>query len=266
VATERTRAPTGRQSTAALAAERIRRRILDERVPAGTRLGSQDQLVADLGLSWGSGREMLRLLTEQGLITSRPGPAGGVYVSSPQSETVITAVANYLSFRGLTPTKLHVARQAVEPPLAGLAALEGAHNGELLTPVMAQADDLLRRRLIDDAAWSEVAVRFHVAIVACSPGHPLALFAEALLELASSEGRQLSAESAEPASRVLARRRENHEQHMAIADAIARGAQQQAEDLMRRHLEFTQMTVAELNASRRSRKRSQKLDNVYIEK
>jgi DNA-binding FadR family transcriptional regulator len=250
VTTDGVRAATGRQSTAGWAAERIRRRILDDHVPAGTRLGSQDELVAELGLSWGSGRETLRLLAEQGLIVSRPGPSGGVYVTSPRSDTVINAVANYLSFRDLTPAKLHAARQAVEPPLVGLAALDGARNGELLSPIVAEEAGMLDERLIDPATWAVVAVRFHTAIVKASPDHPLSLFAEALLELASSEGRQLSAGPTRPASRTLIRHRQNHQQHLAIADAVARGARAEAEDLMRGHLEHTQRTVAELSAPR----------------
>jgi DNA-binding FadR family transcriptional regulator len=248
VTTDGVRAASGRQSTAAWAAEQVRRRILDERVPPGTRLGSQDELVAELGVSWGSGRETLRLLAEQGLIVSRPGPSGGVYVTSPRSDSVINAVANYLNFRDLTPAKLHAARQAVEPPLASLAALDPARNGELLFPILAEEASMLDERVVDQVNWAVVAVRFHAVVVKCSPDDPLSLFAESLLELASSEGRQLSARPREPASKTLSRHRENHEQHLAIASAIARGAASEAEDLMRRHLEHTRQAVAELSA------------------
>src|SRR5207237_291172 len=116
-----------------VAAEKLRERIFDEQLPAGHRLGSQDELIDEMGLSRGSAREALLLLQYDGLVEARPGPAGGVYVAAPRVDTVVAAARNYIRFHGIQPEAISAARAVIEPPLAAAAATVrgGRHVAEL---------------------------------------------------------------------------------------------------------------------------------------
>src|SRR5437764_11741565 len=90
-----------RMKVADFAAEAIRRRILDERLRPGERLGSQDEVIDEMGLSRASAREALLLLQHHGFVDTRPGPAGGVYVAELRLEPVVEASVQYLQFHGI---------------------------------------------------------------------------------------------------------------------------------------------------------------------
>lgn len=236
-----------RQSVAEVAAEEIRRRIFDERLQAGTRLGSQEEVVAGMGVSRGSAREALRLLVNQGLIISKPGPSGGVYVTRPNSQTVVTAAANYLNFLDLTVPGIYVARLAVEPKLAELAAIDSRGNdGRLQQVVEAEARLLFDTRPFDYAACAAETVRFHLVLAQCSWENPLSLFASVLLDLSSSEGRQISALSSASSRQVRSPKVyiPNHMEHRAIADAVSSGDGELAMSRMHDHLVHAREAVA----------------------
>ena len=61
----------------------IRDRILNERLPVGSPLPSESDLMADYGLGRVTVRERLRLLERAGIVSIRRGPGGGVFVGTP---------------------------------------------------------------------------------------------------------------------------------------------------------------------------------------
>src|SRR5437867_1796083 len=107
-----------RMKVADFAAETFRQRILDERLRPGERLGSQDEVIDEMGLSRASAREALLLLQHQGFVDTRPGPAGGVYVAEPRLESAVEASVHYLRFHGIDADAVQAARTVIEPPLA----------------------------------------------------------------------------------------------------------------------------------------------------
>ncbi len=68
-------------SRAEQAADQIAR--LSSGIPSGERIGSKDEIRQICGVSVGTVNEAIKLAQERGVITSRPGPGGGIFASDP---------------------------------------------------------------------------------------------------------------------------------------------------------------------------------------
>lgn len=220
-------------------AARLRRRILLERLAPGTRLGTLTEIIEELDVSRGSAVEAVRLLEHQGLVRVKPGPNGGVYVTSPDTDTVVRAAASYLQMAGSDPATLFSARLVVEPPLARLAAERAAADGtvEERLRVALEAEAGLLTALAEQGsragvdALNEQSFALHLEIAKHAANEPLALCCEVLLNLGEIEGARYTYDD-EPLH-------ENHRAHEQIVRAIVAGRGDAAERSMHRHLTAT---------------------------
>lgn len=105
-------------------ADRLRRRILEEGLPAGARLGTKDDLARHYGVSLGTLNSALRILAVQKIAESRPGVGGGVFVAPSRPHLQLASVL--LALRedsDLTLlTNVYTARTQLDVLLARLAA------------------------------------------------------------------------------------------------------------------------------------------------
>lgn len=104
-------------------ADRLRLQIFSGGFAPGDPLPPERDLVAETGLSRGSVREALRILEAQGLVRTRPGRHGGSFVSAPSEHLLAEQVGSFARGRGVSFQTLIEAREALEPMLAQLAAL-----------------------------------------------------------------------------------------------------------------------------------------------
>lgn len=195
----------------------LRRRILSERLPVGTRLPSVDELMEEHGLGRVTVREALRILENDGLIDIRRGPSGGVFVRQIDIRQVSEALGLLFSSNGTTVGEFADFRLFVEPEVARLAALN--------------ANDQQREQIVADAQHERAArqtVDLHSAIAdACGNGvyefmmkamhSPLS--GHFRHNLISQEDEELTAQA-----------------HVKIAKCIAAGDAPGAEKAMRHHL------------------------------
>jgi DNA-binding FadR family transcriptional regulator len=82
------------RSTIEAAAAQLRGIVLD--APPGALLGSEDALLARLGVSRSTVRQIARLLEREGLLRVKRGINGGYYGARPTIGTIETAVSAYL--------------------------------------------------------------------------------------------------------------------------------------------------------------------------
>jgi DNA-binding FadR family transcriptional regulator len=103
-------------------ADHIRDLIVERGLVPGDRL-PQEWLTPDtLKASRGTLREALKILEIQGLITSRTGPGGGVFISALTSAEAIQLLDNLFLFKQPTISDIYALRRQLEPELAaGLA-------------------------------------------------------------------------------------------------------------------------------------------------
>lgn len=199
-------------------ADDLRRLILGQRMPEGTALPSEAELVEELDLSRATVREALRLLEEDGLISVKRGPRGGIRVRHPDAEHVARSLTLLLGLTDASLGDLMDVRAMLEPAIAGLAAKN--------------ATDEQRAELACLATRAEPVVEqidFHVALAEASGNQVLASLAATLHELVRFHVviEDLDANDVEHSVRA----------HKRIVGAITAGDADAASGEMRRHLE-----------------------------
>ena len=104
----------------------IRRYLSRRGLAPGERLGTEQELAVEFGVSRPTLREGLRLLAGSHLIRSSQGRGGGIFVESTQNEgmgrNVSDSIAAMLETDSVSLDELLDARLYLEVPLAGLAA------------------------------------------------------------------------------------------------------------------------------------------------
>ena len=121
----------------------IRRHIERQGLLPGDRIGTEQELAAEFGVSRPTLREALRLLAGSHLIRASQGRGGGIFVANTAGEgmgrNMSEAIATMLATESVSLHQLLQARMVLEVPLAGLAAanagketiaeLESGHRG-----------------------------------------------------------------------------------------------------------------------------------------
>jgi GntR family transcriptional repressor for pyruvate dehydrogenase complex len=145
----------------------------------GDRIGSEQDLISQFGVSRAVVREALRLLERDGLVSVKPGPAGGIFCGAPGTIPLTRSIGLYGSFHDVTPDDLVEARVELEVLTARLAAIR------------ATEDDL--RSLFDfNEAWKQLIltgdreaaaranVSFHLAVTQAAHNPVFEAFIDAL--------------------------------------------------------------------------------------
>src|SRR5919112_3427738 len=104
----------------------IRRYLEREGLQPGDRIGTEQELAAEFGVSRPTLREGLRLLASSHLIRVGRGRAGGIFVARTPGEgmsrNVSESISMMLATESISIAQLLDARMFLEVPLAGLAA------------------------------------------------------------------------------------------------------------------------------------------------
>ncbi|HWP27921.1 MAG TPA: FCD domain-containing protein [Chloroflexota bacterium] len=129
-------------------ARRLSATIVDNNLPAGSRLGTKAELARQYGVSVGTVHAAVRLLEAQGLAEGRPGVRGGVFVGGRQPHLRLASILLTLheSSDQAAVRDMLEARAALDVLLARRAAEER------------RAEDIerLRQALADlEAAWRQ---------------------------------------------------------------------------------------------------------------
>ena len=231
------RRPTGGASEEI--AGQIRRWLEEQRLEPGERIGTEQEMADEFGVSRPTLREALRLLSASHLIRVGRGRSGGVFVASTPSEgmsrNVSESIAMMLATESVSLDELLDARLFLEVPLAGLAA----RNAEADT-----ADRL--QEAINDAEgnapgtepFNSADARFH-RILAETAGNPLLqAFTGWILDILQPN--LVSHISVAVEGEEILR------QHREIQRAVRRRQPAAAERAMRAHIEYLQTILRSL--------------------
>src|ERR1700755_3386295 len=115
-----------------LIALEIRRYLERHDLQPGDRIGTEQELASEFGVSRPTLREGLRLLASSHLIRVGRGRSGGIFVARTPNEgmsrNVSESIATMLASESVSLTELVDARLFLEAPLAGLAAKHAADD------------------------------------------------------------------------------------------------------------------------------------------
>jgi GntR family transcriptional regulator, transcriptional repressor for pyruvate dehydrogenase complex len=218
----------------------IRRYLEQQNVQPGDRIGTEQELAAEFGVSRPTLREGLRLLASSHLIRVGRGRTGGIFVARTPNEgmsrNVSESIATMLATESVSLDELLDARRFLEVPLAGLAASNAA-------------DDTAARleQAIDDAAgnapgtepFNTADERFH-RILAETGGNPLLqAFTDWILEVLQPNLVAHIAASVD-GDAILS-------QHREIQRAVRRRQPAAAERAMRAHIAYLQAVLREVD-------------------
>lgn len=210
-------------------ARRLEQQISTEALPDGTRLGTKGELRERFGVSVGTVNEAIRVLETRGIIASRPGPGGGLFVASPSPQVRLSHLI--LGFRdgGDTRADCLAVRNALEPLIAEEARL---HHDErdivelrAILAQMAVAGDDARAFL--EANWA-----LHRRMAEITPNAVLRSVYLTLMDYVESAVEQVVPDA-------VFRSRQSLRVHEALIDAIAARDRAKVARAVKRHAPAT---------------------------
>ena len=218
----------------------IRRYVSERGLRPGERLGTEQELAAEFGVSRPTLREGLRLLAGSHLIRAAQGPGGGIFVDSSQNEgmgrNVSESIASMLETDSVSLHELLDARVYLEVPLAGLAA----QNATDETPSSsARRSPTAEGNHPAAEAFRVADSRFHRVIAATAGNELLRAFTSWTLDVLQPSLIDTIGGSIDGAAILR--------QHGEIERAIRLRQPAAAQRAMRRHLEYLRELVDALN-------------------
>lgn len=170
------------QKTGEVVAERLRHQIARGELTIGQRLPPEDELTVQYGIARTTLREALRILESQGLLEIRRGRTGGPVVTMPKIDSLAEGLAVTLQLQGTTAGDLDVARQLIEPRLAG--RLAHSHTADDVAALRVAADGADRAAESSDReAFGAAAVGMHETLIERAGNTTLATFSHLLHSL-----------------------------------------------------------------------------------
>lgn len=204
-------------------AQEIVHEIVSRKLPPGTLLSSEAQMLEDYGVGRGSLREALRILEVHGLITMKPGRNGGPMVIEVRTRDYGRMSTLFFHLGGVTLRELMEARLILEPLMARLAA---ERHGQELVDLLADPETV---PVENDESYHRATSDFHKSVAAMSGNAVLNLMSASLEDIFRDQVSGILSPADE--------RRDVLTVHAAIADAIANGNADEAERLMVLHMQ-----------------------------
>jgi DNA-binding FadR family transcriptional regulator len=202
-------------------------------------LGSEDELMRQLGIGRPTIRQAARLLEQQQLLTVRRGPRGGLFARRPTGEGVTGAARVFLQSQDTTFRQLLEVELVLSPVCAARAAANP--DIEARTSLLSHYDELSEDAYLSTRRFMELARDFQRRVAELSQSPVLFLFVSVLMDLAAP-------------SRTIERVFEDESQrraamtgHRRIALAIVSGDGPSAARRMERHVQTMLRHVDELS-------------------
>ncbi|MDA0182337.1 FadR family transcriptional regulator [Solirubrobacter phytolaccae] len=209
----------------------IRRYLEREGLRPGDRIGTEQELAAEFGVSRPTLREGLRLLASSHLIRVGRGRAGGIFVARTAGEgmsrNVSESISMMLATESVSLGELLDARMFLEVPLAGLAALNA--TDETAAELQAAIDDATGHES-GTPSFSDADTRFHQTLARAADNQLLTAFTDWILEVL--QPRLIEEIGAITDADEILR------QHRDIQRAVRRKQPAAAEKAMRAHIEY----------------------------
>jgi GntR family transcriptional repressor for pyruvate dehydrogenase complex len=155
-----------RQLTRSDVASQLEAEVISGGLEAGTKLPSERELAARLGVSRPLVREALRSLVERGLVEISPGR--GAFVRAASTAEAVRPLGSHYLRQKITPHHLIEVRKVIEPAAARLAATRATEQEiEALGHALEQIEAAVS--VLDRARWD---ITLHT-IVARMPHNPV---------------------------------------------------------------------------------------------
>lgn len=151
----------------------VRKALFAGQIKPGEFLGTEASIAQQFGVSRMAARDALRSLAAVGIVTIRKGAKGGAVIAHGNAEHFADALAVQLKLIGVSETEMLDAQIGIEAMATELAAQRATPDD--LTRMRGLLEEL--KRLLDDpVGFTDLSMRFHLAVVEAS--HNRALVAQ----------------------------------------------------------------------------------------
>jgi DNA-binding FadR family transcriptional regulator len=226
--------PEYRRSTSGASEEiaaLIRRWLEEQRLQPGERIGTEQEMADEFGVSRPTLREALRLLSASHLIRVGRGRTGGIFVASTPSEgmsrNVSESIALMLAAESISMEQLLDARLSLEVPIAGRAA---ANADEDVAVRLEAAIEAAVGHQPGTPPFNAADTRFHQILAEAAGNELLRALTAWILEVLQPTLVAHISVGVDPVA-ILA-------QHRAILRAVRRHQRSAAERAMQAHIEY----------------------------
>lgn len=210
--------------------DHVRSAISSGELSSGDRLPPETELAKSLGVSRPTVREALKVLEALNILRSSTGPKGGTFVRNitglEVADYLKDSISLLLDVDELSLQELWAARETIDVPAAGMAAVRRTEHDLLVIEQTIKADELKRGdNIISD-------ISFHRAVAEASKNRMLSLFMSSIYMTL----RSLSENYILPKAMLLEVKRASQEAHRLIYEAIVAQDETLARDRMQEHL------------------------------
>jgi DNA-binding FadR family transcriptional regulator len=237
--------PVRRAGAAAQIADQIRSAIRSGRLPAGARLPAEHELADEFGVSRGTVREAMKILSAAQLVEANRGATGGTFIALPEpdvvAETLGETIELWFQAGNTTAAEVDEARLWIERGCMRVAA-ENRTEDDL--HAIEQAFEAGSDPSVDTDEFLAYDLEFHVAISRAAHNAVLEL-AMTAIHLARPRTNTLLIEVLEPQPVI--------DQHRAILAAIRAGDPDAAEAAFTAHMAYMMSVQRNALASRDAR-------------
>ncbi len=209
-------------------ASRIKESIFDETFAPGDKLPSEGKMAKAFGVSNVTVRQAVRVLENSGILYTRQGVDGGIFVAEADTKSVSSYLSDMLRLKRVTMSDLTMARVIFEPEIAYLASavwndgdLEAVENN-----IKAAEDALVQGKPLDARILN---LQFH-QLVCNITKNPVVTFALDSVIDVLEENVMKSTSDTEFTTEVVAA-------HKVILDKIRDREKEEARDVMKKHIE-----------------------------
>lgn len=230
-------------------ADEIKQWVVERDLKSGDKLPNESAMIETFGVSKGTVREALRILEAQGLIVTKTGPGGGSIIGEVSPDRARALLANYFYFQDLSVSDIYEMRKALEPELAASLAgkLQPAELDELQTLAEHHPDPA--RSAEEEKEQHIASLRFHARLSEFAGnrllGFVVGFMARILTDLTVFRGLY------DPPNIDLWRKGREHQ--LQLVDALRRGDDRAARDIMTSHMHVAEemMRTQEAHLMRR---------------
>nr|WP_309099449.1 FCD domain-containing protein [Fredinandcohnia onubensis] len=159
-------------------AEELRNIIFEQKIDPNSRFLSDREIMEKWSCSRATAREALLLLEFEGLVVSKKGVGGGVFIGEPNTSLIIRTFSSMINFNNIDLSELMETQIALETICVGIAAEKA--NQEDLEYIEEVKEDLERALKYKKGNIQEKNFEFHMAIVMATHNRVLMLLMKVL--------------------------------------------------------------------------------------
>lgn len=213
-------------------ADSIKGWIVEQGLQAGDRLPSELESMATFEASKSTVRESMRILEAQGILTTKTGPKGGIFVSEMSESKAQSLLSNYLFFKDISISDLYQIRKSLEPQVA--ASLAGKLSVEQIEKLELQIEKYTKapQDVYEEKLRHIHSIEFHSILASYSDNELLKFIVRFTAQLLTNL--TIYKKLYEPKNKKLWKT--GVESHTALVEALKLGDKQAAYDVMATHM------------------------------